>query len=232
MKQYLTTHKYALLLIIVYIDLWSTINKLTLNGVSITLGFFYITGHGVPLELLDFLERESRRFFTKPHEIKDRINMTTGGPAWRGYFKVGDELTKGLPDIKEGIYFGTELPPSDARVVSKTPMHGSNLWPHTVHEDANVMSEEDALFKGIVSAYMDHMLELGHCLMSGIARSLQLPPDYFREHFMTDPLCLFRIFNYPNPGPVVDKYRKEGVNGQLWSVGEHTDYGMLTILVR
>ena len=35
--------------------------------------------------------------------------MELGGPAWRGYFAVGDELTSGKPDQKEGIYFGSEL---------------------------------------------------------------------------------------------------------------------------
>ena len=36
--------------------------------------------------------------------------MAAGGRAWRGYFRVGDELTSGKPDQKEGIYFGPELP--------------------------------------------------------------------------------------------------------------------------
>lgn len=32
-----------------------------------------------------------------------------GGKAWRGFFKVGDELTSGKPDGKEGIYLGQEI---------------------------------------------------------------------------------------------------------------------------
>ena len=37
------------------------------------------------------------------------IAMALGGRAWRGYFPVGEELTSGKPDLKEGIYFGAEL---------------------------------------------------------------------------------------------------------------------------
>ena len=36
--------------------------------------------------------------------------MARGGRAWRGWFPVGGELTSGVPDLKEGIYFGAELP--------------------------------------------------------------------------------------------------------------------------
>ena len=36
--------------------------------------------------------------------------MERGGRAWRGYFPVGGELTSGLPDQKEGLYLGAELP--------------------------------------------------------------------------------------------------------------------------
>lgn len=42
-------------------------------------------------------------------ERKIEIRMALGGRAWRGYFPVGGELTSGRPDLKEGLYFGTEL---------------------------------------------------------------------------------------------------------------------------
>ena len=32
--------------------------------------------------------------------------MKKGGRAWRGYFSVGEELTSGKIDIKEGLYLG------------------------------------------------------------------------------------------------------------------------------
>ena len=55
--------------------------------------------------------------------------MALGGRAWRGYFRVGDELTSGKPDQKEGLYFGAELPADHPRVRAGTPLHGPNLFP-------------------------------------------------------------------------------------------------------
>ena len=73
-------------------------------------GFFYVVGHGVDEDLLGRLRDLSREFFAQDVEEKLKIRMALGGRAWRGYFRVGDELTSGRPDQKEGLYFGAELP--------------------------------------------------------------------------------------------------------------------------
>ena len=95
-------------------------------------GFFYITGHGVPAGLLDQLADASAEFFALPLADKLEIAMERGGPAWRGYFPVGAELTSGRPDLKEGLYFGTELADDDPRVRAGLPLHGRNLFPRQV----------------------------------------------------------------------------------------------------
>src|SRR5580693_8454532 len=56
-------------------------------------GFFYVTGHGVPAELLDELAGASAEFFALPAADKTEIAMARGGRTWRGYFPVGGELT-------------------------------------------------------------------------------------------------------------------------------------------
>lgn len=170
-------------------------------------GFFYITGHGVDEALQKRLETLSRQFFAQPLETKMEIRMALGSRAWRGYFPVGDELTSGQPDLKEGIYFGAELGPDHPLVKAETPMHGANLFP------ANIL-----LFRETVLDYMAEMTRLGHTLMAGIALSLGLEESYFADRYTADPLTLFRIFNYP-------ANKESG-----WGVGEHTDYGILTIL--
>ncbi|MDQ3011990.1 MAG: isopenicillin N synthase family oxygenase [Acidobacteriota bacterium] len=179
-------------------------------------GFFYITGHGVDEALQERLERLSHQFFAQSLEAKLQIRMALGGKAWRGYFPVGDELTSGQPDQKEGIYFGAELGAHHPQVLAGTPMHGSNLFP------ANL-----PLFRETVLEYMAEMTRLGHQLMTGIALSLGLEDSYFAANpgcYTADPLTLFRIFNYP---PLA--YRQADQQA-AWSVGEHTDYGILTIL--
>src|SRR5258706_6595950 len=82
-------------------------------------GFFYVTGHGVDPRLIRELEEGSRRFFAQDLEKKLEIKMARGGRAWRGYFPVGDELTSGYPDAKEGIYFGAELDDDHPMVQAK-----------------------------------------------------------------------------------------------------------------
>jgi isopenicillin N synthase-like dioxygenase len=93
-------------------------------------GFFYVTAHGVDPRLCHALQQLANRFFALPAEEKQRIAMIHGGRAWRGYFPPGGELTSGRPDRKEGLYFGTELGPDDARVRAGLPLHGMNLYPN------------------------------------------------------------------------------------------------------
>jgi isopenicillin N synthase-like dioxygenase len=174
-------------------------------------GFFYVTGHGVDAALVKRLEELSHRFFELPEETKMQWRMALGGRAWRGFFPLGGELTSGRPDWKEGLYLGTELPATHPLVQAKTPVHGPNLFPDLPG------------FREAILDYMAAVTQLGHRLMEGIALSLGLSADYFAKRYTADPLILFRLFNYPTqPVP-------EGLDVQ-WGVGEHTDYGLLTIL--
>ena len=174
-------------------------------------GFFYITGHGVDDALQADLERLSPQFFALELEQKLQVRMARGGRAWRGYFPLGDELTSGRPDLKEGLYFGAELAADHPTVVAGTPLHGPNLFP-----------VRPAGLRETVLAYMAALTRLGHALMAGIALSLELDEAYFADRYTTDPLILFRIFNYP--------VLADSVDPTAWGVGEHTDYGLLTIL--
>jgi isopenicillin N synthase-like dioxygenase len=63
-------------------------------------GFFYIVGHDVDEALALRLERLSHQFFALPNlnkATKARYAMALGGPAWRGWFPLGGELTSGRP---------------------------------------------------------------------------------------------------------------------------------------
>ena len=174
-------------------------------------GFFYVVGHGVDEHLCNQLEALSRQFFAQDQPVKMQIAMAKGGRAWRGYFPVGNELTSGKPDRKEGIYFGMELPADHPAVPARKPLHGANLFP------------EIPGFRATVLQYVESLTQLGHVLMSGIAMGLGLDEDYFKQRYTGEPLILFRIFNYP--------YTKPAENAAIpWGVGEHTDYGLLTIL--
>ena len=175
-------------------------------------GFFYIVGHGVDEELQQRLEQVSRQFFAQEVQTKLEISMSRGDRAWRGYFPVGGELTSGRQDLKEGIYFGAELGRDHPLVRAGTPLHGPNLFPAGVQQ-----------FRKTVLDYMEAMTRLGHVVMAAISLSLGLDESYFDKHYTHDPLILFRIFNYPARSQYDEKNFGFGV-------GEHTDYGFLTIL--
>ncbi len=166
-------------------------------------GFFAIAGHGMPIGQRCALIGAARRFFALPESSKQAVSMSRNGIAWRGWFPLGGELTSGQPDGKEGYYFGREQP-ADGRM-----LHGPNAWPDEVPE-----------LRTVVTQWMDAAEALGHRLLSLLAEGLGLAPTWFVEHLTVDPTVLFRIFRYPphRPGHAV------------WGVGEHTDYGLLTLL--
>ena len=173
-------------------------------------GFFYVTGHGVDDVLCESLDALSREFFALPDAQKSAIRMELGGRAWRGWFPLGGELTSGRPDAKEGLYLGADLPDDDPRVRAGLPLHGRNLYP-----------QSPAGLRAAIVAYIDALTDLGHTLMRGIALSLGLDAEYFAEHGTRDPLVLFRVFQYPS---------RPALREARWGVGEHTDYGLLTML--
>ncbi len=169
-------------------------------------GFFYVTGHGVPASLRSGLDAASREFFALPEREKREIEMSRGGRAWRGYFPVGGELTSGERDLKEGLYFGTELPAGHP-----LPLHGPNLFPRRV-----------PALRSAVLSYVDALTAVGQNVLRGVAASLDLDPEYFAAGYTASPTVLFRIFHYPPAPP----------DEPGWGVGEHTDYGLLTLLAQ
>ena len=174
-------------------------------------GFFYVTGHGVPPDLQARLADACTAFFALPAADKAEIAMARGGPAWRGWFPVGAELTSGQPDQKEGLYFGTELGEQDPRVRAGLPLHGRNLFPRQVPG-----------MRAAVLGYLDALTVLGQAVLRGVALSLGLDAEYFAAGYAASPTVLFRVFRYPAvPAEEVG-----------WGVGEHTDYGLLTLLAQ
>ena len=169
-----------------------------------TAGFFAVPLAEPLRPLRDEVIATAAEFFALPEANKARVAMAHGGRAWRGWFPLGGELTSGVPDRKEGYYFGAELPP-DPR-----PMHGPNLWP-----------QHPARMRPVVTEWMTAMEALGQQVLALMAEGLGLDPGWFARGLTAAPTPLFRIFRYP-PHPDGDT--------ATWGVGEHTDYGLLTLL--
>ena len=167
-------------------------------------GFFAIRNHGVSDDLRSALLSAAIDFFGRSDEEKQSVALAHGGSAWRGWFPLGGELTSGVPDLKEGYYFGRELP-ADPR-----PMHGPNIWPAS-----------PASLRPLVTEWMDTMELLAQFVLSMMAEGLGLAPDFFCSDLTAEPTPLFRIFRYPpHPANAADR----------WGVAEHSDYGLLTLL--
>ena len=176
----------------------------TIDRACRDVGFFAVP---LPVEMRgvrDELIATAAAFFALPDDVKARVSMAVGGTAWRGWFPLEGELTSGVPDRKEGYYFGAELPP-DPR-----PMHGPNIWP-----------EQPAALQPLVTTWMAGMEALAQHLLAQMAVGLGRPADFFAGGLTANPTPLFRIFRYP-PHPQGDT--------ATWGVGEHTDYGLLTLL--
>ncbi len=175
------------------------------------LGFFRVTGHGVDPELLAELDRAGRTFFARPDHEKAPFAMAHAGAAWRGWFPLRGEVTSGRPDRKEGLYIGIDHPDDHPLVRTGTPLHGRNLLP-------------DDELRQAVDAWLAALRPVADAIMCGIALALGLPATWFEEHVTSDPTVLFRIFQYPtlDDNHVADE----------WGVGEHTDYGLLTLLAQ
>ena len=173
------------------------------------LGFFVISGHGIDPQLRRDLDAAAREFFALPEDTKAEIAMPRAGLAWRGWFPVGGELTSGVPDLKEGIYFGVEHGADHVGVRAGRPLHGANLFP-----------QHPAQLRPLVLDYLDALTSLAQRVLEAVALGLGLPRGWFRGRLTADPVVLFRIFHYPPAEPTADE----------WGVGEHTDYGLLTLL--
>ncbi len=175
-----------------------------------TAGVLLLDRGEVGAEEFDRLVALSREYFEQAESVKRADVMSHHGSAWRGWFGVGDELTSGQPDGKEGFYFGTDLRADDPRVLAGLPLHGTNPYPSGVPE-----------LRDAVAQWMEVATSIGGTVLAAVAKGLGLGADWFAAHWCVDPIVLFRIFHYPPAGDSA-----EATNG----VGPHTDYGLLTLL--
>lgn len=174
-------------------------------------GFWQIIGHNITPELKKQLFQAAREFFALPEDKKNEIHVNKGGLAWRGYMPSGGEGTHGRVDHKEGFYMGPEHPSEHPKVQSPTPLHGRNQWP-----DDTVPSMQPTFMD-----YMDRIIIVGKALCDALSLGLGLDETYIRNNFLQpDPVIIFRCFKYP----------PQQVDSEKYGIGEHTDFGLLTIL--
>lgn len=172
------------------------------------VGFFYLTGHGVPPELVTRVLGAARRLFELPQADKDSVAMVRS-PHFRGYTRLGGELTRGEVDWREQIDIGPQRPPigglgrSDYRW-----LQGPNQWPAALPELPGIVEEWDAALSSVARTLLRHW-----------AAALGSPADVFDSAFAETPATLIKIIRYP------------GHAGSSQGVGAHRDAGVLTLLL-
>lgn len=181
-------------------------------------GFFYVTDHGIPDDLIAAQLDWARRFFALPLPAKMALHMNHSR-SFAGYEPMaGQSLDSASPpDLKEGYYYTADLPEDDPYVIAGIRGYGGNQWPGSI-------DGFDAIgFRRQMQDYYTAIRGLGDGLLRLLARSLQLPADFF-EPMYRRPQAVVRLLHYP-PHPA------EAARNQL-GAGAHTDWGGLTLLLQ
>ena len=150
----------------------------------------------------------ARRLFALPQAEKDAVAMVRS-PHFRGYTRLGGELTGGEVDWREQIDIGPERHPVGG---PGNPdylwLQGPNQWPAGLPELPAIVAEWDAALSAVARSLLRHW-----------AASLGSPPDVFEAAFAETPATLIKIVRYP------------ATTAGSQGVGAHRDAGVLTLLL-
>ena len=181
------------------------------------IGFFAVTGHGVPPAVIAELVAQSYAFFDLP--LAEKLAVKRPRPEQnRGYIALGEERLARLrgdetpPDLKELYTIGPfDLPDTPYFTgPAAYPSFAPNLWP------VRPKGLQPAL-----QAYWHELDRVARALCRAFADALDLPPAFFDDK--TDRhISQLRIMHYPPP-------ETAPLPGQL-RAGAHSDLGMMTLL--
>jgi isopenicillin N synthase-like dioxygenase len=181
-----------------------------------TTGFFVLTGHDVPQELIVRTFGEARRFHQLPLDKKLalKLNEHINGYMVMGRYAVrtSDINNNDKGDLNEAFFIKRERPPDDPLLLSGRRFVGPNLWP----VEGNLPG-----FRANVLDYVAVMDGFARRFLPVVATALDLSPDWFEEAF-TDSQFTFRLSHYP---PVEAEANQFGI-------APHTDSNFMTFLAQ
>ena len=172
-------------------------------------GFLYVTGHGVPEDVIERAAAAALDFFRQPKEVKETVSAKL---THRGWHALGDALMYGAekPDYKEFFQLGLDLPADDPDVLAGQPLRGANAWPDGLPE-----------FRRDMETYFDAVAACGQDLLRGVALSLGIEANFFTDKY-AKPLQRTQAVYYP-PQPA-------SLGDDQFGVAAHTDFGNITLL--
>lgn len=120
--------------------------------------------------------------------------MQDQGGFNRGYERLRsqnfEKKTEG--DLKEGFYFGKDLPLDNPNVVARKFSQGPNKYPAEI--------SDAALFRETIDSYHAAMTDLAEKILRILAMSLEVDTDWFAE-FTENPVAVLRLLHYPPQPP-------------------------------
>ena len=137
-----------------------------------TVGFFLITGHGVPAELRARVRAAAREFFALPAAVKQPYAVTVGGRGWLPPGVEANAYAEGTetpPDLKESYAVGADQPTGDPEV--------DDYW-----FQPNVYPAEIPALEPAVVDYLARMRQLADEMLVLCAAALGLERDFFTRH--------------------------------------------------
>ena len=181
------------------------------------IGFFLVTGHGVPRNLITAARAQAIDFFALPDEEKMKVKRPPAKTS-RGYNWVGDRSIAysmgqaAPPDLQEAFAFGPDAVADLASRVdaASAQMYAPNIWP-----------ARPADFKKVMLAYYGAMSEVASLVLRAMAAALGVSETYFADKFDRQ-ASVVRVIRYP-------AVRVPPLPGQL-RAGTHTDYGIMTFV--
>lgn len=185
-----------------------------LREACIDIGFFYLSGHGIPQSKFDDVIAMGHRFFELPLAEKTKLHGNNSA-ARLGYRPLGGPNPGGngdkIPDIKERFHMAREVLPGEPLDGRRDA--GLSQWP-----------EESVLpgFAALMRAHIAARCEVARRLARAFALSLDLPESYFDD-----------IYRYPGGSVVLNYYPPidpQTAQEAQWSFSPHADYNAFTLL--
>ncbi|PSJ64729.1 isopenicillin N synthase family dioxygenase [Kumtagia ephedrae] len=183
-----------------------------LRSAARDVGFFYLSGHGIPIDRMDEVLTTARKFFALPDTDKLVIAMVNSS-QFRGYTRAGGELTKGRADWREQLDIGVErkAPERQPAGPAWTRLEGPNQWPATLPE-----------LKPALLGWQDKAAAVALHLLRAFALALDQAEDVFEPIHTGGANHRMKIVRYPGRDAVGDDQ----------GVGAHKDSGFLTLLLQ
>lgn len=178
------------------------------------IGFFYISGHGIPKATIDTASQVMRDYFALPKSTKALRAVNT---SQRGWMATGVARLEGSKthDLKEIFFWGPEQWHARlAQQKQQDSLIADNVWP----------DEEFPALRRDLLPYYDAAAKVGHRLLSAIAVGLKVDRDFFASRY-TSPMARGQLVYYP-----VSTAQDE--SEERFGSAPHTDFGVLTLLLQ